>query len=195
LVPAERDLDIATDSKSSIDSIYSSRDRDWARGQSGWKRSFTIPQRKRILTAGRPIVNCIRGLISARSGATSLRHVRAHTGGSDLDSRGNDLADSKANVARIESEQAVLPFELAGEDSVTLSVRGCSASGSYRRAMRKAFAKDRLDSLAAQKPDGTVSHQHRLAVYNRSGVSSFCTAAQKSHSPDLMKYAMLANMS
>jgi hypothetical protein len=83
-VPAQADVYIYTDSQSCIDAV--------ARDDSAEKR--------RLRAAARPMVTTLRRLIRSRSGAVAVTHVRSHSGKADFLSRGNDLADGRANRER-----------------------------------------------------------------------------------------------
>ena len=69
-------------------------------------RNGGMTHRQRIRSGARAINNTIRRIVRRRyelGTVTRVRHVRAHTGGSDRDSRFNDQADALAKEAsRIE---------------------------------------------------------------------------------------------
>jgi ribonuclease HI len=150
-------------------------------------RTFHLTQRQRILSAARPVMNIVRAVISARAGASDIRHVRAHTGGADVHSQLNEVADVEANRARIEAAATgeFIPYLLAGEERVCMSVNGVSVIGSYRRQVLRAAAGRALARLASMPSQGLLAgHGGRF--------TSYCTAVAKTRSPHLIRFATLA---
>ena len=75
LTPAQADLTVYTDSAAAI----------WA-----VKSAAALPNGKRLRMGARPVVHGLARLIQARTGRTTLRHIRSHTGLPDENSRGNE---------------------------------------------------------------------------------------------------------
>jgi len=148
--------------------------------------SFHLTQRQRILSAARPVMNIVRAVIAVREGASDISHVRAHTGGADVHSRLNEVADAEANRARIEAaETGELPYLLAGEEKVWMSVNGVPVIGSYRRQVLRAAAGKSLARLASMSSQGLLAgHGGRF--------TSYCAAVAKTRNPHLIRFATLA---
>ena len=83
LTPAQADLSVYTDSAAAI----------WA-----VKSAAALPNGKRLRMGARPVVHGLARLIQARTGRTTLRHIRSHTGLPDKNSPGNERADALAKV-------------------------------------------------------------------------------------------------
>ena len=95
-IPVGVDLTIHTDSQSSIDSI---------------EAAIRCPTGLNLLRKGaRPhllsIVRAWKARVKA-GGSTTLRHVRAHTGGRDLPSIGNACADRLAKWAALQPTEPI----------------------------------------------------------------------------------------
>jgi ribonuclease HI len=189
LTPSEVDLTIFTDSQSSIDAINSGRGRDPVTGE--YNNIFYTSRRKKILNAGRPILNLQRAMISARRGKVHLIYVRAHTGGTDLDSRGNEAADLEANHARVKATKNPLlipPSGFAGEERVSLVLRGWTNTGSYRKSLLFEAGNRSLERLKT----GGKGHQRKLAEEHERRLVCYYAAVRRSHDPELFKFALLA---
>jgi hypothetical protein len=189
LTPSEVDITIPTDSLSSIQAINSGRGRDPVTGE--FNNVFYTSQRKRILNAGRPILNAIRAMISARQGKVHLVFVMAHTGGKDLDSRINEAADIEANRARVEATENPLlvpPSGFAGEERVSLVIRGWTNTGSYRKSLLFEAGQRSLERLMT----GGNGHQRKLAEEHERRLVCYYAAVRRSHDPELFKFAPLA---
>jgi ribonuclease HI len=190
LCPLGRDLCVWTDAKSARDSVNACRGLDWtsATHLSIW----SLPQRKRILCAARPIMNQIRAVIGARTGATCIRHVKAHSGGTDLHSRMNDLADREANAARIEAAKSSdIPYDLAGEELVSMATGGLVSPlvpvlGSYRKQLLREFESQALIRWGCKPHQGFFAREHGRRLLSWLGV------AQSTHDPDLLRFVTLA---
>ena len=103
LTPAQLDLTIYTDSAAAI----------WA-----VKGFDKLSPGRRMRLGSRPVVIALARLIAARSGTTTIRHVRSHTGETNYRSQGNDRADQLANDAREHGRDAPLQPMLEGEGKV-----------------------------------------------------------------------------
>jgi ribonuclease HI/exonuclease III len=165
MTPEDQGVRIWTDSQSCIDAINHARDRD---SDGNFANRYHLPQRKRILSAARPVMNNLRSLITARTGAIALTHVRAHSGGTDLHSRLNDSADRVANAARLEGMHEPIPYNLHGEERMimTLTVgsgtqfeRHLPVVGSYRAQL---WREARMISLRRLQADECPDDERRV---------------------------------
>jgi ribonuclease HI len=189
LTPSEVDITIYTDSQSSIDAINSGRGRDPVTGE--YNNIFHTSRRKKILNAGRAILNLQRAMISARGGQVHLIHVKAHTEGTDLDSRMNAAADTEANRARVAATKNPLlvpPSGFAGEERVSLVLRGWTNTGSYRKSLLFEASKRSLERLQS----GGNGHQRKLAEEHERRLVCYYAAVRRSHNAELFKFALLA---
>lgn len=182
---------ILTDSLSAIQSINSCRKRVWSDQVDTapvYTGQFRVPQRKRILTAARPILNSIRRIISTRTGHVTLSHVRAHTEGLDLDSRMNEAADRVANEARVAADPGShYTSDYAGEEKVSLRVGGVNTCGSYRKAILRKTEKQLLKGLSTRGN----GHQNLLARTHGGRLLTFCKCVRRISDPALLRYALL----
>jgi exonuclease III len=185
LTPSHVDLTICTDSLSAIDAINAGRGRDYAT----WEltNKFYTTRRRTILNAARPIMANIRAMISARSGRVDLVHVKAHTLGEDLDSRMNNAADAEANRAR-EDQSPISSTGFAGEARVSLGLRGWTTTGSYR----KTILFEEADKAWTRMATTGSGHQCYFALHYAASLKRYCGAVQRSHAPELLKFALLA---
>jgi ribonuclease HI len=189
LTPSMVNLKIYTDSKSCIDAINRGRGYDPTTGK--FTGVYHVSQRRRILTAARPLITCIRTMITERQGRVELTHVKAHTGGTDRHSRLNDVADAEANKARIagtKNPALVPPAGYAGEEKVSLVLKGWVTTGSYRRTLLHLAAARALDR---QKKGGN-GHQNHLTRRHGKEILKFCKVVKRSKDPMLNKYGALA---
>lgn len=188
MVPEHVDLDIFTDSQASIGAINKFRLHDRSRPGCFLNR-YAISQRRRVLSAARPLMNCIRAAIECRSGRVDLSHVKAHSGGLDHGSVMNALADAEANRVRLEAAEAGPPFptrRLAGEERVRVAGAGGMIIGSFREAFLRRAERKWLDVL------GALPHQGRLAREYPKGIVSMLRMARHSRCPNLLRFAVLA---
>lgn len=158
VVPEDANLHVRSDALSVRDALLIGRDRDTRTGEA--KGSYSITQRKRILSAARPTMNLARALICARSGRTTISHVRAHTGGADVGSLLNEAADRVANAARIRAAGSSPPHELAGEEKMSMMVRGVRVVGSYRQHLQRELDRKALQRWALLPHQGKLARQH-----------------------------------
>lgn len=198
--PENVNITIHTDSLSSIGGANKGRGWDWARGRR--TKRFALPQRARIVQSCRAGMKCIRGMISQRSGTTTLRHVKAHSGKTDIHSLMNELADRLANQAREEAigDPDAAVRTLFGQEKVGLVVAGVDVTGSFRNAMsREANEKQLLDlqtvvlspAEVAAGEAGPDSHRMSLvARRNGARVVSWCDAARSSKSSNILMFTM-----
>ena len=166
-VPAQADVCIYTDSQSCIDAV--------ARDDSAEKR--------RLRAAARPMVTTLRRLIRSRPGAVAFTHVRSHSGKADFLSRGNDLADARANRER---ERAAVSGDrgqnfLFNEERVIAYVQWPGRTweehviGDVGRACREWMRREMFQSWAS------LPHQGRVAkVAGIAEVRELCKAVRRS---------------
>jgi len=128
-------------------------------------------------------MNVVRAVISARIGQSRIEHVRAHTGQLDVHSRMNEVADAEANRARVAAAEDPIPYHLAGEERVGLSVRGIPVIGSYRIQAARDSSSNRLASF---------SHQGALAAAHGRRFLAYCAAVSKTRNPQLIRFAAFA---
>jgi len=92
--PAQHRLVVYTDSLAALLAIDYGRDIDWlashAQDMPYRLNSYTLTERKRILSAARPALSTLRRLISVRTGRFLMRHVKAHTGAKSFEATHND---------------------------------------------------------------------------------------------------------
>jgi ribonuclease HI len=188
-VPEHVHLCVYTDSSAVIGAINKGRVR-WYGGPVRFRNSYALSQRRRLLSACRPMASLARALISARSGRVTLVKVKAHTGSLDRRSVFNEVADRVANEARVAAESAPYPPRpLAGEVKVGLWLpnrrgAGCGAevSGSFRKALLRRAEIGELARL------GSKPHQGRLARACGPQLLVAFRAARKSRSPQLLRF-------
>ena len=98
----------------------------------------------------RPVVTALARLIAARSGSTTIRHVRSHTGDTSYRSQGNDRADQLANDAREHGRDAPLQPMLEGEEQVVFWSEDRHVIGDLRAELRRLIAKRNLEEWKTQ---------------------------------------------
>jgi hypothetical protein len=211
VVPEHIHLTIRTDSLASIGGV--NRDRNWNWDTVTRGKVFAMSQRSRITQACRPVLSCIRALISRRSGNVHFLHVRAHTGSGDRHSLMNERADELANVARLAANvddhsltNPPVARDLYGQERVIVSVDDIEVTGSYRGALERMVWKQRLAELATSSkhsaaedvlipgddPHPPRGRQARVAQTYGPGVMAWCYTAQRSRNPSQLKFAMEA---
>lgn len=180
--------------------------KDWSLGV--LRPVFAPSQRARILTAARPVFKMIRAVIAARKGIVHIVHVRAHTGGSDFDSRMNERADVLANQVRVRyhGRAAELPLDIYGEERFTMRIGLVPVLGSFRDALLREFGRlavkrwaDARDvpvrpfvgplALAPRVPD--AKHSSRLVASNATGVLGLARVVRRAHDPWLLRFTVL----
>ena len=139
LTPSQAPLLINIDSEACIGAINKCRVVDWHKSFMGSRTNdYMLPQRARAISAGRPVLNMIRAMMTMREGSVTLKHVRSHTLRKDFASRMNDLADKEANRARLaHPEDTVFPVWLFGEDRFRIVLDNFPVVGSYGKALRR----------------------------------------------------------
>src|SRR6476646_642264 len=105
----------------------------------------------------RPVVIALARLIAARSGSTTIRHVRSHTGDASYRSQGNDRADQLANDAREQGLDASLQPMLEGEEQVVFWSEDRHVIGDLRAEVRRLIAKRNLEVWKTQPHQGRVA--------------------------------------
>jgi ribonuclease HI len=191
-VPSHVHLVVHTDSEAVIGAVNKGRLRDWLNG--GHLNRYAVSQRRRILSACRPQINCARALIAARAGNVELAKVKAHSGGTDIHARLNEEADGEANRVRIEAINCPFPpRDLAGEVEVGIWLpnkrgpgQGAAVIGSFRQALERRAETIELATL------GSHIHQGRLARECGTRLVSALKAVQKSHSAALTMFMLEA---
>ena len=147
VVPVQAPLWVGSDSEASIGATNKSRAINWLRSELGERgNTYALPQRARILSAARPVMNMIRAMLELREAPLELGHVKAHSNGTDFHSRMNDHADRKANEERLKwsSKEHAFPEYLWGEERYRLRVDGFPVVGSYFRALMRSLDSRRL---------------------------------------------------
>ena len=142
LTPAQVDLTIYTDSAAAI----------WA--VKGFEK---LTPGRRMRLGSRPVVIALARLIAARSGTTTIRHVRSHTGETNYRSQGNARADQLANDAREHGRDAPLQPMLEGEEKVVFWSEDRHVIGDLRAELRRLIAKRNLEDWGAQPHQGRVT--------------------------------------
>jgi hypothetical protein len=176
-IPVNVDLTIHTDSQSSIDSILSAR---------------RCPERVNFLRkGGRPYVMAICRAWHARElagGATTLKHVRAHTGGRSMAAVGNACADRMAkyfalseNKEDIEDEKTALdlmqadlqfllhtrtPIPGGGNGPDEALYESSPVHGDIRQAARRTLQRLRTEEWAARPSRGLLVRDHPKEVHD-----------------------------
>ena len=119
-------------------------------------------------------------------------------GGSDVHSLMNEVADREANAARLEaSRREDIPYDLAGEERVSMTVgtaaalggtprSGIPVIGSYRKQLLRAFGSRALQRLEQCRYQGLLAREHGPRLM------SWFRVAQSSHDPALLRFAALA---
>ena len=125
------------------------------------------------------MVVALARLIAARSGSTTIRHVRSHTGDTCYRSLGNDRADQLANDAREHGRDAPLQPMLEGEEQVVF------------------WSEDRhvIDDLRAEEWK-TQPHQGRVAKKVGPHLLSYCKQVRRwaflARAPEMVMFLVLA---
>jgi len=203
-VPSNVDIEIRTDSLSSKYAVDKYRVLDWVTGS--FVAGYALPQRARALSAARPVLNMIRAVVVARSGAVRVEHVYSHQADSSFPTRMNNLADVLANRARLEAAGTKPRPCFYGEDRYCMTVKGVHVLGSYKQAVLREFrvrgfaswASGRRSTPAPDYPQGMcplmpdARHSARLVASRPRGMRSLCRVVQKSHDPWLMRFFVLA---
>ena len=124
-----------TDSKAAIGAV--NRGRMWDCSAGIRKNEYAISQRAVELCAARPALRMVRAVCTSRLGPVSLRHVRAHSGGSDFASVMNAVADHMANDVRVdwEGRSEALEYHINGESMYRMKIENVPVIGSYRKAI------------------------------------------------------------
>src|SRR3954469_12904453 len=145
LTPAQVDLNIYTDSAAAI----------WA-----VKGFDKLSPGRRMRLGSRPVVIALARLIAARSGATTIRHIRSHTGDTSYRSQDNACADQLANDAREHGRDALLQPMLEGEEKVVFwAEKTRHVIGDLRAEIRRLLAKRNLEEWKAQPHQGRVARR------------------------------------
>jgi hypothetical protein len=108
---ADEDVCVAEDCLANIQALY--KRGDWRSFGSTDIPVGRLTHRERIRSGARAINKTIRTIIATRHALGScsrVRHVRAHTGGMDVDSTLNDRADKLAKAARSTQAGSREPF-------------------------------------------------------------------------------------
>ena len=138
----------------------------------------------------RSIVRAIGRLIAARTGITTLRHVRSHTGSDDYRSQGNARGDCLANQAREAGADAPLPWMLEGEEKFVFWSDGRHVIGDLRAEMRRLQATRNFNKWKTQ------SHQGRVARATGMYLLSHCRDIRRlafaARAPDMVLFLVLA---
>ena len=175
LTPAQVDLNIYTDSAAAI----------WA-----VKGFDKLTPGRRMRLGSRPVVIALARLIAARSGTTTIRHVRSHTGDTSYRSVGNARADLLANDAREHGRDALLQPMLEGEEKVVFWSEDRHVIGDLRAEIRRLLAKRNLEEWKAQP------HQGRIAENRGPQLLSHCKHVRRwaflTQNPEMVMFLVLA---
>ena len=155
LTPAQADLTVYTDSAAAI----------WA-----VKSAAALPNGKRLRMGARPVVHGLARLIQARTGRTTLRHIRSHTGLPDENSRGNERADALAKEGREAALSKPLKWLTQGEEQVIFWSDGKHVVGDIRAEVKRILVRRRLANWSRQ------SHQGRIAREVGPSILTYCAA-------------------
>src|SRR4051812_12793936 len=174
LTPAQVDLTIYTDSAAAI----------WA-----VKGFDNLTPGRRMRLGSRPVVIALARLVAARSGSTTIRHVRSHTGDASYRSQGNE-ADQLANDAREHGRDAPLQPRLEGEEQVVVWSEDRHVIGDLRAEIRRLIAKRNLEEWKTQP------HQGRVAKKIGSHLLSHCKQVRRwaflARAPGMVLFLVLA---
>ena len=201
-VPSNVPLSVHSDCLAGILSANKRRCRDWARGV--FLDEYALPQRRRILSAARPVLNGIRAVIRCRDAPTRLEFVRAHTGASNQHALMNQRADEEANRARRENTAAKLPLHLYGEERHCMALRRIPVIGAFKPAILRYLSTrsiSRWCGIPSKSPVvGTdlpplfpaVAHSARLVSAHRAAVIAMSGTVSRSRDPQLLRFWLLA---
>ena len=187
--PAGQDIRAHTDCESLIHAINAGRERDPLTDE--FTNRFYTSRRRRILNAARPVLNAIRAAVEARRGRVDLKHVKAHTGAADVHSRMNAAADREANRVRVAASHnpaLIPPSGFAGEERVSLMLRGWATTGSYRKSLAHEAASQTWDRMSK----AGNGHQNALAARYPASLKRYSAIVRRSKDPELARFAMLA---
>jgi hypothetical protein len=200
LTPGQDDLVIVTDSLSCIFACNHGRQIMWEKTLHSQHdrrlhgHSFSITQRKRILTSARSIMSTIRALIEMRPGSTAFRHQRAHTidnlaaGSGSFSARMNLRADAEAKLARSEARGLLVPPHTYMEERVVVhDKQNWPVLGDHRTQLARTNFKLHLEPNAT-----ALRSQGELLRSKKSGVRALLAGAQHSQSSALTKHTILA---
>jgi ribonuclease HI len=201
-VPSNVPLSVHSDCLAGILSANKRRCRDWARGV--FLDEYALPQRRRILSAARPVLNGIRAAIRCRDAPTRLEFVRAHTGASNQHALMNQRADEEANRARRENTAAKLPLHLYGEERHCMALRRIPVIGAFKPAILRYLSTRSISRwcgipskspvVGADLPPlfPAVAHSARLVSAHRAAVIAMSGTVSRSRDPHLLRFWLLA---
>ncbi len=208
-VPSNVLLTIVTDCLAGIFGINKGRIRNWV--TQDFTSEYALPQRARILSAARPILNMIRAVIAARESPTRFRHVRSHTGGDSFDEEMNDRADVEANSARRHAigQKASFPLQMYGEEGHRMSLQKVPVIGAFKPAMLRCMRRNRtrqwIGRAIGQMPAinnnhgadtgpliPNARHSSRIIAANAGGVDEMSRTVKSTRDPWLMRFWVLA---
>src|SRR3954468_21797885 len=145
---------------------------------------------RRMRLGSRPVVIALARLIAARSGSTTIRHVRSHTGDTSYRSQGNARADQLANDAREHGRDAPLQPMLEGEEQVVFWSEDRHVIGDLRAEIRRLLVKRNFEEWKAQP------HQGRVAEKTGPSLLSHCKQVRRwaflTQAPEMVLFLVLA---
>ena len=185
-------LTVHSDCLAGIFSANKRRCRDWTRGV--FLGEYALPQRRRILSAARPVLNGIRAVVRCRTAPTHLEFVRAHTGASNQHAIMNQLADEEANRVRREYARSPrLPLRLYGEEGHPVALKDIPVIGAFKSAILRCMSARSVSrwcgipskypvvgaDLPPLAPD--VAHSARLVSAHRDAVLAMSDTVSQWH--------------
>ena len=201
-VPSNVPLTVHSDCLAGIFSANKRRCRDWARGE--FLDEYALPQRRRILSAARPVLNGIRAVIRCRAAPTRLEFVRAHTGASNQHALMNQRADEEANRARRANADAKLALHLYGEERHSMALRRIPVIGAFKPAILR-YMSTRSISRWCEIPSNSpvvgtdlpplcpaVAHSARLVSAHSAAVIAMSGTVSRTRDPQLLRFWLLA---
>jgi exonuclease III len=203
VVPTNIPLTVHSDCLAGIYSANKRRCRNWRRGT--YSCNYALPQRARILSAARPVLNGIRAVIRGRTAPTRLEFVRAHTGASNVHARMNQVADEGANRARCGAGPRNLALRMYGEERHTMSIKRIPVVGAFKPAILRCLAARSVSKWCGirhrSRPfigldlpplDQEVAHSARLVSAHKTAVLDMSEAVARSRDPQLLRFWVLA---
>ena len=191
---ADEDVCVAEDCLANVQALY--KRGDWRSFGSTDIPVGRLTHRERIRSGARAINNTIRTIIATRHALGScsrVRHVRAHTGGMDVDSTLNDRADKLAKTARSTQAGSREPFTDNEERAIFFApLHGVDGphtyiSGDLRKTLKRVIkAEQQRNWAACEGAQGLFPKQCQ------SDIQEYCGWLNRVRNPQLVAFAVMS---
>ena len=126
-----------------------------------------LTERGRIRCAARPFLISITRIIQSRSAGTYIRHVRAHTNGSSIESLGNRKADLCANKARDNVKEAKIARFLENEENIIFTIDKVPVQGDIREQFKAHIRECLIDTWSTLVAQGRLIRTYKDELLTR----------------------------